>query len=189
MRLLIMGPPGAGKGTQGRVLAESFGIPHISTGDIFRVNVQEQTPLGQTAKGHIDAGQYVPDEVTNAMVEDRLSWTDATAGFLLDGYPRTTSQVNTLDDILARGGMALTRVIRLMVDEDVLVTRLLARAVFGGRADDTEEVIRHRQSVYQSETAPLFDVYANRGLLLSIDGMGTAAEVGTEILSALLTRP
>ncbi len=185
MRLLIMGPPGAGKGTQAVELAKSVGGAHISTGDIFRENVRNQTELGRTAQRYMDAGEYVPDEVTNAMVKDRLAAEDAREAFILDGYPRTVDQVDTLDGILDELGTKLDGVIELSVDPEELIQRLLKRAETSGRADDTEEVIRHRQEVYTSETAPLLEVYGARGLVLTVDGMGDIDEVGQRIRAVL----
>ena len=184
MRMIFMGPPGAGKGTQAAVVAEKFGIPAISTGDIFRANVGEGTPLGLEAKRYMDAGEYVPDSVTNNMVRDRLSQPDAEPGFLLDGYPRTLAQVEELDGMLSDGA-SLDAVVVLTVDSEELVQRLLKRAETSGRSDDTEEVIRHRQDVYTEQTAPLIDVYRERGLLLEVDGLGEVSEVSERILSAL----
>ncbi|WP_286927708.1 MULTISPECIES: adenylate kinase [Aeromicrobium] len=187
-RLLIMGPPGAGKGTQAVALAKRIDGAHVSTGDIFRENVAQETELGQAAKRYMDAGEYVPDEVTNAMVADRLAQDDAREAFLLDGYPRTLDQVAKLDQILADLGSGLDGVIALTVIEDELIGRLLERAKVSGRSDDTEEVIRHRQEVYRNETAPLLAVYRDRGLLIEVDGMGTPEEVGARIAEALSTR-
>ncbi|MDX6277570.1 MAG: adenylate kinase [Nocardioidaceae bacterium] len=180
-----MGPPGAGKGTQAAKLAERFGGAHISTGDIFRANVEQQTELGKAAQRYMDAGEYVPDEVTNAMVKDRLAEDDARDAFILDGYPRTVDQVDTLDGILAELGSKLDGVISLVVDPEELIQRLLKRAETSGRADDTEAVIRHRQEVYTNETAPLLEVYGNRGVVIEVDGMGSADEVGQRIVDAL----
>ncbi|HQR27302.1 MAG TPA: adenylate kinase [Nocardioides sp.] len=185
MRLLIMGPPGAGKGTQARFVAEHFGIPAISTGDIFRTNVSQGTPLGQQAKRYMDAGEYVPDEVTNLMVRDRIAEPDAERGFLLDGYPRTLAQVQELDEMVEATGHRLDAVVVLTVDPEELVQRLLARARTEGRADDTEEVIRRRQEVYAEQTAPLIDVYRRRDLLVEIDGLGDVDEVTHRIFAAL----
>lgn len=187
MRMLLMGPPGAGKGTQAKVLAERLNIPAVSTGDIFRANVKDETPLGLEAKRYMDAGDYVPDEVTNAMVRDRLSEADAGSGFLLDGYPRTVAQVSTLDDILADHGHKLDVVVALVADIDVLVSRMLNRAQIDGRSDDSEEVIRHRQDVYTAETKPLLRVYEQRGLLVEVDGVGEIDEVSERVLRALKT--
>lgn len=185
MRMIFMGPPGAGKGTQAAVVAEKYGIPAISTGDIFRANVGEGTPLGLEAKRYMDAGEYVPDSVTNNMVRDRLAQPDAEPGFLLDGYPRTLAQVEELDGMLAASGASLDAVVVLTVDSEELVQRLLKRAETSGRSDDTEEVIRHRQDVYTEQTAPLIDVYRDRGLLLEVDGLGEVTEVSERIFAAL----
>jgi adenylate kinase len=185
MRLILMGPPGAGKGTQATVISERLGVPAVSTGDIFRANVSEGTPLGLEAKRYMDAGDYVPDEVTNGMVRDRIGQDDAVSGFLLDGYPRTVAQVEELDAMLAESGSALDAAVVLTVDDEELVQRLLHRARTEGRSDDTEEVIRHRQEVYNEQTAPLIEVYADRGLLVEVDGMGAVDEVSGRILAAL----
>lgn len=184
-RLLIMGPPGAGKGTQAKALADRIGGVHISTGDIFRQNVTDQTELGRTAQQYMDAGDYVPDEVTNAMVRDRLGQPDAREAFILDGYPRTLDQVDTLDAILEDLGAELDGVVSLVVDADVVVARLLKRAETDGRSDDTEDVIRRRQSVYHAETAPLLRTYSERGLVREVDGLGEVDEVAARIDAAL----
>ncbi|NEE00235.1 adenylate kinase [Phytoactinopolyspora halotolerans] len=184
-RLLIMGPPGAGKGTQAELVAKHFGVPAISTGDIFRANVSEQTPLGLEAKRYMDAGDYVPDEITNNMVRDRLAEADARQGFLLDGYPRTLAQVEFLDSVLAAQQASLEHVIELVVDEDEIVARLLKRAAEEGRTDDTEEVIRNRMHVYQEQTAPLTALYAERGLLIRVDGMGQVDDVAIRVENAI----
>ncbi len=185
MRLILMGPPGAGKGTQAKVVAERLGVPAISTGDIFRANVSQGTPLGVEAKRYMDAGEYVPDEVTNAMVRDRLATADAAGGFLLDGYPRTVAQVRELDEMLAAAGKTLDVVLVLTVDRDELIARLLKRAQLEGRADDTEDVIRRRQEIFAEQTAPLLEVYAARGLVIEVDGMGPVEEVTTRVFRAL----
>jgi adenylate kinase len=185
MRLIMMGPPGAGKGTQAKFVAEHFGIPAISTGDIFRANVSQGTPLGVEAKRYMDAGEYVPDEVTNRMVRNRIGEADATPGFLLDGYPRTLAQVEELDDMIVATGHRLDAVVVLTVVEDELVARLLQRAQVEGRADDTEDVVRRRQEVYTEQTAPLIDVYRSRGLLVEVDGMGEVDDVTKRIFDAL----
>ena len=184
-RLLLIGPPGAGKGTQAARLAEAFGIPAISTGDIFRENVKNETELGKQAKAFMDRGEYVPDSLTNALVRDRLSHEDAKAGFLLDGYPRTADQVVELDGILADQGNTLDAVVLITADTDEVVRRLLNRALEQGRADDTEEVIRRRMEVYAEQTAPLIEVYSNRNLVREVDGLGAVEEVTERILSAL----
>ena len=185
MRLLIMGPPGAGKGTQAVVVASALGVPHISTGDIFRANVSAGTPLGEEAQRYMDAGEYVPDSVTNAMVRDRISRDDCNPGFLLDGYPRTLEQVTELDMMLEADGTSLDKVVELTVDTDEVVSRLLKRAQDQGRADDTAEVIRRRLEVYFEQTAPLVAVYRERGILVDIDGMGDMAAVSERILSTI----
>ncbi len=187
-RFLLIGPPGAGKGTQAARLAEAYGIPAISTGDIFRFNVKNETELGKLAKSFMDRGEYVPDSVTNDLVRDRLSHEDAQAGFLLDGYPRTADQVNELDSILDDRGRSLDAVIQLTADTDEIVRRLLNRAIEQGRADDTEEVIRRRLEVYEAETAPLTSVYAGRGLVVMVDGLGAIDEVTERIREALDAR-
>lgn len=185
MRLILMGPPGAGKGTQAKVIADRLGVPAISTGDIFRANVSQQTPLGVEAQRYMDAGEYVPDEVTNAMVRSRIAEPDAEKGFLLDGYPRTVAQVEELDSMLAERGEAIDAVVVLTVDQDEVVQRLLKRAEIEGRADDTEDVIRRRQEIYTEQTAPLLEVYAGRGLLIEVDGLGAVDEVSSRVFSAL----
>ena len=185
-RLLIVGPPGAGKGTQAVRIAESFGIPAISTGDIFRANVAGETDLGIKVKAILDAGDYVPDSLTNELISDRLTEADAEHGFLLDGYPRTVQQVEFLDEFLAGRGEALAAVVQLVADRDEIVERLRRRALDQGRSDDTEDAIRHRQDVYLRETAPLIETYRDRGLLVEVDGLGTIDEVATRIDGALV---
>ncbi|GAA2158239.1 adenylate kinase [Pedococcus bigeumensis] len=185
MRLIILGPPGAGKGTQAAKIAEKFGIPAISTGDIFRANIKNETPLGLQVKEVLASGGYVTDEITNAIVRDRLFEDDAEQGFLLDGFPRTAAQVETLDAILAEHGHALEAVLELTVDSEAVVQRLLKRAEIEGREDDTEAVIRERQAIYRRETAPLTEVYSARGLLVQVDGMGSVDDVFTRISAAL----
>ncbi|MBX3104332.1 MAG: adenylate kinase [Cryobacterium sp.] len=184
-RLLIIGPPGAGKGTQATLIAERFGIPAIATGDIFRWNIKNETPLGLEVKSIVDAGDYVPDALTNELVRDRLEQSDARDGFLLDGYPRTLSQVAYLDSYLSEHGQKLDAVIRLVVDVEVVVERLRKRALEQGRSDDTEEAIRHRQEVFRRETAPLIEVYESRGLLVNVDGIGEVADVAHRISEGL----
>ncbi len=185
MRLLIMGPPGAGKGTQAKFIATHFGVPAISTGDIFRANVSQGTPLGVEAKRYMDAGEYVPDDVTNRMVAGRINEPDASHGFLLDGYPRTLAQVEELDGMIDATGHRLDAVISLTVDQDEIVERLTQRALIEGRADDTEEVVRRRQEIYLQETAPLISVYRERGLVVEVDGLGEVGEVTQRIFDAL----
>jgi adenylate kinase len=185
MKLLLIGPPGAGKGTQASKLSEVFGIPAISTGDIFRENVKNQTPLGLEAKSYMDKGEYVPNELTNKLVRDRLKNPDCVDGFLLDGYPRTADQVQELDSILKETDSKLDAVVQLTADSEEVVRRLAKRAIEQGRSDDTEEVLRNRLSVYEEQTAPLISVYESRGLLVKVDGLGEIAEVTQRITSAL----
>ena len=187
-RLLIVGPPGAGKGTQAARISERFGIPTISTGDIFRKNIADETDLGKQVKAIVDAGDYVPDSLTNALVSDRLNEADAAGGFLLDGYPRTTDQVEYLANLLASHGHSLDAVIRLVADQDEIVRRLRQRAIDQGRVDDSEEAIRHRQDVYIRETAPLIDMFRAQGLLVEVDGLGPIDEVTGRIFDALAER-
>lgn len=181
-RVVLIGPPGSGKGTQAARLSERLEVPHISTGELFRAHIGAGTELGHKVKGYLDRGQLVPDELTNEMVRERLDEADTVAGFLLDGYPRNVSQADLLTKILDETDDKLDAVIELQVDEDVLVRRLLAR----GREDDTEDVIRHRQRVYRSETAPLLDYYQDE--LITVDGVGEVDEVTNRILSALRDR-
>jgi adenylate kinase len=183
MRLLLVGPPGAGKGTQAVQLAARLGVPHISTGDLFRANLAASTPLGVEAKRYMDAGELVPDEVTVAMVRERLAEPDAVNGFILDGFPRTSSQAEDLHRILAARRCELDAVAELVVPDDVVVARLLAR----GRSDDTEEVIRRRQRVYWEATTPLLDYYRDL-LLVSVDAVGTVEEVAQRMIDVLPLR-
>ncbi|CEG89106.1 adenylate kinase [Propionibacterium freudenreichii] len=185
MRLLIMGAPGAGKGTQAVGIAKHYGVPAISTGDMFRDNVKNGTPLGKQVDAIMKAGDFVPDELTEQIVADRLDQPDAQGGFLLDGFPRTMHQVDALDDYLDKHGHSLDAVISLDVDPEDLIARLLKRAELEGRADDNEETIRHRMEVYTSSTAPLLDAYKSRGLLVAVDGNGTVDEVGARIAAAV----
>ncbi|GAA2844534.1 adenylate kinase [Leucobacter komagatae] len=182
-RLLIIGPPGAGKGTQASKIAEAYGVPAISTGDIFRANIKGGTELGQRVQAIIEAGELVPDTLTNEIVQDRLQQEDAAGGFLLDGYPRNVEQVHALDGMIE--GDALDAVVLLEADTDEVVARLLKRAEIEGRADDTEEVIRHRQDVYAEQTAPLIELFTERGILVSVDGLGGIDEVAERIAVAL----
>jgi adenylate kinase len=184
-RLVLLGPPGAGKGTQAARLAEHLGVPAISTGDIFRANITGGTELGRTAQEYTARGALVPDEVTNSMVRDRLAQDDAAAGFLLDGYPRNVAQVAELESILSDQGRSLDAALEITADADVVVARLLRRAEIEGRADDTEPVIRHRLDVYAEQTAPVSGVYAERGLLVRVDGIGEVDEVTERLLAAL----
>jgi adenylate kinase len=185
--MILMGPPGAGKGTQARVLSKRLDIPPVSTGEIFRAHVDQGTELGVAAKRYMDAGDYVPDEITNAMVRDRLREADASSGFLLDGYPRTLTQVEVLDEVLLDHGHAIDVVLVLTVDREEVVQRLIQRAQTEGRSDDTEDVIRRRQEVYADQTAPLIGVYSERDVLVEVDGMGEVDEVTERVLRALET--
>lgn len=182
MRLVLVGPPGAGKGTQAQLLAERLDVPHVSTGDLFRANLSQETELGVEAKRYMDAGDLVPDAVTVEMVRDRFTRDDASKGFILDGFPRTLSQAGSLGDILDERGESLDAVIEFQVPEDELVARLLGR----GRDDDTEEVIRRRQQVYRDETAPLLEHYADR--LVRVDAVGTVEQITDRVLDALRVR-
>jgi adenylate kinase len=185
MRMLIMGPPGAGKGTQAKLIGEHFGIPAISTGDIFRSMKTADTPLARQVRAIMESGGYVSDEITNAIVADRLAAPDCEAGFLLDGYPRTLRQVQALDGYLASVGKPIDAVISLVADEEELIQRLLSRAQIEGREDDNEETIRKRQHIYAEQTEPLLDVYRSRGLLVEVDGLGSVDEVSERVFAAL----
>jgi len=187
-RILLIGPPGAGKGTQALELSSAFSIPAISTGDIFRENVRNETPLGLEAKSFMDAGNNVPDSLTNDLITDRLASPDCSGGFLLDGYPRTTDQVRHLDNFLADHHTKLDVVVQLVAEPDIVVERLRKRALEQGRTDDDEAVVRHRLDVYAEQTAPLIDVYSARGLVVAIDGIGEIAEVTRRITDALHTQ-
>ncbi|MCC9203781.1 adenylate kinase [Arthrobacter sp. zg-Y769] len=184
-RMLIIGPPGAGKGTQAARISDRLGVTAISTGDIFRFNVKEQTPLGVEAKKYIDAGNFVPDSVTNDMVRTRLTEDDVESGFLLDGYPRTVAQVEELDDILAGNGQKLDAVLLLTADDDELVARLLKRAELEGRSDDTEDVIRHRLDLYKQQTGDVVARYEDRGIVTRVDGLGGIDDVTERVMEAL----
>lgn len=180
-----MGPPGVGKGTQAKGIAEHYGVPAISTGDIFRANVRNKTPLGIEVARIMAEGSYVPDEITDAIVRDRLAEPDATEGWLLDGYPRTLAQVKTLDGVLAAYDAKIDAVLSLTADEAHLVGRLLKRAELEGRDDDNEETIKHRMQVYNEATDPLLAIYRERGILIEVDGLGEVAEVARRITDAL----
>jgi adenylate kinase len=190
VRVVLLGPPGAGKGTQAQIIADRLGVPAISTGDIFRANVSGQTELGKKAKVYMDAGDLVPDEITVAMVRDRLSEPDAKTGFLLDGFPRTIAQAEQLRDSLAEMGHRLDRVLELVVDEEELVRRLSGRRMLVDgqtvqREDDKPETVRHRLQVYREQTAPLSDWYERRGLLSRIDAIGPIEEVTARAMAVL----
>ncbi len=185
MRLLIMGPPGAGKGTQAARIGAHYAIPAISTGDIFRGLQTAETPLAEQVRSIMASGGYVSDDITNQIVAERLAEADCEPGFLLDGYPRTTAQVDTLDAALASAGTPLDAVISLQADTDEVVSRLLKRAQVSGRTDDNEETIRVRQQVYAEQTAPLLDTYRERGLLLEVDGLGEIDAVSARLFAAL----
>lgn len=185
MRMIILGAPGAGKGTQAAGIAKVLGIPTISTGAMFRENIQNGTDLGKKVQDLLAAGQYVSDEITNEMLFERLSRDDTAGGFLLDGYPRTLAQVDALDAWLAERGQKIDCVLELTVDEEAVVDRLLKRAEIEGRADDTESVIRDRQRIYAKETEPLTRVYGERDVLVQVDGMGEIDEVGARIEQAV----
>ncbi len=183
MRVLFVGQPGAGKGTQATAVSQRLGVPHISTGDMFRHHVSTGTELGLKVDAIMKAGDYVPDEITVSMLRERLAHPDAATGFILDGFPRTAAQVEALDRLIGADG--LDYVVVLDVDEDTLVERLLAR----GRADDTEETVRNRFQIYQEQTAPLLDIYRGRGLVVIADGTGSMSEVTERILEALRAQP
>lgn len=184
-RLLIIGPPGSGKGTQAERIARHFGVPAVSTGDIFRTNVSEETELGIQAASYLDGGDFVPDHLTNALVKDRLLDSDVQAGFLLDGYPRTAPQVMELDNLLASQGFALDAVIELSAPDAVLEQRMRRRAVDQGRTDDTVDVFRRRLDLYHRETHEVVSVYAGRGMLVSVDGSGEPGEITELALAAV----
>ena len=187
-RLLIVGPQGSGKGTQGIRIAEAFGVPAISTGDVFRAAVADGSELGSQVKAIIEAGDLVPDELTSAVVRERLSQEDAEGGFLLDGYPRNVAQVMHLDEFLEGRDEELDAVILLDVPRDESISRIALRAQEQGRTDDTEEVIANRLAIYERETAPILGVYESRDLVASIDGVGTLDEITERIVSALEAR-
>jgi len=186
-RLLLLGPPGAGKGTQAERLMHALGIPQISTGDMLRAAVKAGSEIGRRAKVFMDRGDLVPDEVVIGVAEERLRQPDAAKGFILDGFPRTAAQAEALDAMLRRLGVGLERCVALRVDEDELVERLLKRAELEGRSDDNEETIRNRMRVYREKTQPLIDYYAGRGVLEEVDGEGSLDEVAARIEEALRT--
>jgi adenylate kinase len=186
-RLLITGPPGSGKGTQAHRLSDKLGIPEISTGDMFRGHLTDRTPLGTEAEKYLDAGNLVPDHITTAMVRERLQQEDTKNGFLLDGYPRTLSQMDDLDGILQSTGNTLDAVVEITADDEEIVRRLLLRARAEGRSDDTEDVIRHRLQLYREETKPVIARYAQRGILVSVDGTADVGHVTAGALKAIET--
>lgn len=188
MRLVLVGPPGAGKGTQAARLADAYGVPAISTGDIFRTNVKGETELGRKAKEYMSHGELVPDEVTNEMVRDRLTQDDVAEGFVLDGYPRNPEQAVELDAMLAEHGAALNAVIEITADGEEVTRRLLKRAEIEGRADDSEDVIRNRLSVYAESTAPVTAYYESQGLLVKVDGIAEVDVVTRRMVDALRDR-
>lgn len=185
MRLLIMGPQGVGKGTQAALLAEHYQIPAISTGDIFRYNLKNQTDLGKKVQAFIDKGELVPDQLTNSIIKDRLAMEDAQQGWILDGYPRNAAQVEALDQMLAELETPLDKVLALQADRQVLMDRMTKRAEIEGRSDDTPDVIARRLDVYAKETKPLLDIYKDRGLLLEINGVGQIDQISKTIISQL----
>ena len=184
-RILLLGPPGAGKGTQAASLVEEFGIPQISTGDMLRAAVAAGTEIGQDAKSYMDAGDLVPDSVVIGVAGERLAQDDAAKGFILDGFPRTAAQAAALDELLVHLDVKLEKCVALVVDEDAVVARLLKRAEIEGRADDNVETIRNRMSVYHENTRPLIDYYREKGLLAEVDGMGGVEEIGKRVREAL----
>jgi adenylate kinase len=183
--LILIGPPGAGKGTQARMLEESLGLPHVSTGDLFRHNLKHETELGKMAKKYMDKGELVPDEVTIAMVKERLSRPDAAQGAILDGFPRTIAQAEALDRMLAELGGRISVVLHIVVDTEELVQRLLKRARIEGRADDSEETIRNRMRVYEEQTRPLLGYYQARGLVVDVDGGQSIEAVQQDLQRAI----
>lgn len=183
--IILLGPPGAGKGTQAKRLESALGLPQVATGDLFRHNLKNETELGKLAKTYMSRGELVPDEVTIAMVKDRLSQTDCANGVIFDGFPRNLNQVGALNDLLAESGDKISVVPAIRVDQGVLVARLLKRAQIEGRADDNEETIRTRMQVYEAETKPLINYYQEKGLLVEIDGEQTVEQVQEDLLQAI----
>lgn len=181
MFILLLGAPGSGKGTQGRILADRLGLPKITTGDILRAAVKAGTPLGREAQRHMDRGRLVPDQVILGLIQEELAKPEARAGAVLDGFPRTAAQAALVDRVLAERGQRLTHVLLLDVPEDELVRRLLARAGAEGRSDDTPEAIKTRLQVYQRDTAPLVAYYAGRGIVHRVPGLGPVENIATEI--------
>jgi adenylate kinase len=185
MFIILVGPPGAGKGTQAKLLQEKLGLPQVSTGDLFRFNLRNETELGKLAQTYMDRGNLVPDEVTVAMVEDRLAQEDCAAGAILDGFPRTLAQAQALDVLLQKLGGKINVVPSIQVPVDVLVARLLERAEKEGRADDNEETIRTRMQVYEDQTKPLLDYYGQKGLVVPVNGQQTIEDVQKDLLKVI----
>ncbi|MFY9263093.1 MAG: adenylate kinase [Arcanobacterium sp.] len=184
-RLILVGPPGAGKGTQAKIVSEKLGIPAISTGDIFRAEIKSGSDIGNLAADYIQHGNLVPDEVTDEIVRRRLAQPDAANGFLLDGYPRNTHQVEALDKILDELGTHIDAIVEIVVPDQDIVRRLLSRAKIEGRKDDRADVIHHRINVYRLETEPVVEAYEERGQLIAVDGTGTVGEVYERLLAAI----
>jgi adenylate kinase len=187
MRVIFLGPPGSGKGTQAKLLAERLRVPAVSTGEILRAAVAERNPLGIQAKSVMDAGELVSDDLMVALIRERTRQPDARGGFILDGFPRTVAQASALDAMLAEGGDALSAVVNFSVPESVLVDRMLGRAAAEGRSDDRPETFRERLRVYREKTEPLIGFYRKRDLVADIDGVGTVAEIAGRIDNALLS--
>ena len=183
--IILVGPPGAGKGTQAKLLEEALGLPQVSTGELFRFNLKNETELGKLARTYMDRGELVPDEVTVAMVEDRLSMGDCADGAILDGFPRTLAQAQALDELLAKLGGKINVVPSIVVDQDILVERLLNRALLEGRADDNEETIRTRMRVYDDQTKPLLDYYGQKGLVAPVNGQQTIEDVQKDLVKVM----
>ncbi|HEY8575465.1 MAG TPA: adenylate kinase [Devosia sp.] len=185
MRLILLGPPGAGKGTQAKILVEAFGIPQLSTGDILRSAIAEQTPLGIAAKEIMDRGDLVSNDIVNGIVSERLDAEDCAPGFILDGFPRTIGQAEALDGMLRDKGIKLDAVIEMTADADVLVGRVINRAKESNRPDDSPEVIRKRLDIYKQDTAPLVEYYRKQGLVKTVDGMQPVDQVTAAIKGAI----
>jgi len=185
MRIVLLGPPGSGKGTQAGRLKDRLGVPHISTGDLLRAAVKAGSPLGLKAKAAMDAGELVSDELMLDLIEERLGQPDIATGYLLDGYPRNLAQAEALDKVLSRIGQPVDKALALTVDEEQIVQRLAKRAAEEGRSDDTEEVVRNRLAVYREQTAPVAGHYREKGLLTEVDGMGEIDEISQRLMDAL----
>ncbi len=185
MRIVLLGPPGSGKGTQAALLTERINVPHISTGDLLRSAVAEGTPLGKKAQSFMDRGELVPDELMLGLIEERLGSADVKPGFILDGYPRNLAQARALDEVLERIEQPAEKALELVVDEEQIVERLARRAEEEGRSDDNEEVVRNRLAVYREQTAPVSDYYRDKGLLEQIDGIGSIEEINRRLADAL----